>query len=126
MINVSELIGDPDFCQPNGVKVTRRPSYIKNHKTQYSEQSLTFVGIITIAEEQNDEMLPEADRNKEAINIFTYKRLMCTGYDRITKKDYMADIVTFENVKYKVAYCLNDVQYGFCRSKAVKMDQEVM
>ena len=58
MINVSELIGDPDFCQPNGIKVTRRPSHIENHKVQYSEQSLTFVGIITIAEEHNDDIVP--------------------------------------------------------------------
>lgn len=126
MINVSELIGDPDFCQPNGVKVTRRPMEIVNHKPKNTEKKLTLTGIITIADEQSDEMLPEADRNKEAINIFTYGRLFCTGYDRATGRDYMADIVTFEGVNYKVAYCLNDAQYGFCRSKAVKMDQEVM
>jgi hypothetical protein len=126
MINVSELIGDPDFCQPNGVTVTRRPMEIVNHKPSYTEQNLKLTGIITISDEQEDEMLPEADRNKEAINIFTYNRLFCTGYDRDSGKDYMADIVTFENVNYKVAYCLNDAQYGFCRSKAVKMDQEVM
>ena len=126
MINVSELIGDPDFCQSNGVKVTRRTVTIVNHKPVTQEQKLTLVGIITISDEQSDEMLPEADRNKEAIHIFTYKRLMCTGCDRATGKDYMADIVTFEGVNYKVAYCLNDAQYGFCRSTAVKMDQEVM
>lgn len=126
MINVSELIGDPDFCQPNGVKVTRRPMEIVNHKPKNTEKKLTLTGIITIADEQSDEMLPEADRNKEAINVFTYSRLFCTGYDRATGRDYMADIVTFEGVNYKVAYCLNDEQYGFCRSKAVKMDQEVM
>jgi len=126
MINVSELIGDPDFCQPNGVKVTRRPTEIVNHKPTYTEQKLTLTGIITISNEQEDEMLPEADRNKEAINIFTYNRLFCTGHDRATGHDYMADLVTFEGVIYKVAYCLNDAQYGFCRSKAVKMDQEVM
>lgn len=126
MINVSELIGDPDFCQPNGVKVTRRQMEIVNHKPKNTEKKLTLTGIITIADEQSDEMLPEADRNKEAINVFTYSRLFCTGYDRATGRDYMADIVTFEGVNYKVAYCLNDAQYGFCRSKAVKMDQEVM
>lgn len=126
MINISELIGDPDFCQPNGVTVTRRPVEIVNHKPKYTEQIIKLTGIITISDEQEDEMLPEADRNKEAINVFTYNRLFCTGYDRATDKDYMADIVTFENVNYKVAYCLNDAQYGFCRSKAVKMDQEVM
>lgn len=126
MINISELIGDPDFCQPNGVTVTRRPVEIVNHKPKYTEQIIKLTGIITISDEQEDEMLPEADRNKETINIFTYNRLLCTGYDRATNKDYMADIVTFENVNYKVAYCLNDAQYGFCKSKAVKMDQEVM
>ena len=126
MINVSELIGDPDFCQPNGVKVTRRLMERVNHKPKNTEKKLTLTGIITIADEQSDETLTEADRNKEAINVFTYARLFCTGYDRATGRDYMADIVTFEGVNYKVAYCLNDAQYGFCRSKAVKMDQEVM
>lgn len=126
MINVSELITDSDFCQPNGIQITRRPYKVVNHKPTNTELKIKMQGIITIAEELNDEMLPEADRNKEAINVFTLGRLFTTGVDKKTGNEYMADIVTFEGLKYKVAYCLNDAQYGFCRSKAIRMSQEDM
>ena len=126
MINVSELIGDPDFCQPNGISITRSISEYVNHKLKYTEKNIKLTGIITIADENEDSLLSEADMNKERIHIFTYDRLKTTGYDKVNGGQYKSDIIHFEGNDYIVRYCLNDSQYGFCRSTAVKIDPSSM
>lgn len=126
MINVSELITDQDFCQPSGIKITRSTTEIVNHVPVETPVNVTVQGIITIADENEDSMLSEADLNKERIHVFTHQRLKCTGRDKLDEKDYSSDIVHFNGNDYIVRYCLDDAQYGFCRSTAVKMDPERM
>ena len=123
MINVSELIGDPDFAQPNGVKVTVE---VVNHQQVKTSKEIKLTGIITISDENTDEPLDEADMNKEKIHIFTYNRLKTVGIDKVDGKNYAADIVHFNGADYIVRFCLDDAQYGFCRSTAVKLEQDVM
>lgn len=126
MINVSELIGDPDFAQPNGVKVTRSTVEVVNHQQVKTSKEIKLTGIITISDENTDEPLDEADMNKEKIHIFTYNRLKTVGVDKVDGKNYAADIVHFNGADYIVRFCLDDAQYGFCRSTAVKIEQDVM
>lgn len=126
MINVSELIGDPDFAQPNGVKVTRSTVEVVNHQQVKTSKEIKLTGIITISDENTDEQLDEADMNKEKIHIFTYNRLKTVGVDKVDGKNYAADIVHFNGADYIVRFCLDDAQYGFCRSTAVKLEQDVM
>ena len=126
MINVSELIGDPDFAQPNGVKVTRSTVEVVNHQQVKTSKEIKLTGIITISDENTDEPLDEAAMNKEKIHIFTYNRLKTVGIDKVDGKNYAADIVHFNGADYIVRFCLDDAQYGFCRSTAVKLEQDVM
>lgn len=126
MINVSELIGDPDFAQPNGIKVTRSTVEVVNHQQVKTSKEIKLTGIITISDENTDELLDEADMNKEKIHIFTYNRLKTVGIDKVDGKNYAADIVHFNGADYIVRFCLDDAQYGFCRSTAVKLEQDVM
>ena len=126
MINVSELIGDPDFAQQNGVKVTRSTVEVVNHQQVKTSKEIKLTGIITISDENTDEPLDEADMNKEKIHIFTYNRLKTVGVDKVDGKNYAADIVHFNGADYIVRFCLDDAQYGFCRSTAVKLEQDVM
>lgn len=126
MINISELINDPDFCQPNGISVTRTTTSIVNHRVSEETVDIKLTGIITIADENEDSMLSEADLNSERIHIFTYNRLKTLGIDKLDGKEYGADIVHFNGNDYIVRYCLDDAQYGFCRSTAVKLRPDKM
>lgn len=126
MINISELINDPDFCQPNGISVTRTVTFIVNHRVSEETTDIKLMGIITIADENEDSMLSEADLNSERIHIFTYNRLKTVGIDKLDGKEYGADIVHFNGNDYIVRYCLDDAQYGFCRSTAVKLRPDKM
>lgn len=122
MINISELITDPDFCQANGISITRATTKIVNHAPVETIKKITLQGIITIDSENEDSMLAEADLNKERIHVFTHERLKCTGVDKLNGTTYSSDIVHFNGNDYIVRYCLDDAQYGFCRSTAVKME----
>ena len=126
MINISELINDQDFCQPNGISVTRTTTSIVNHRVSEKTTDIKLTGIITIADENEDSMLSEADLNSERIHIFTYNRLKTVGIDKLDGKEYGADIVHFNGNDYIVRYCLDDAQYGFCRSTAVKLRPDKM
>lgn len=126
MINISELINDSDFCQPNGISVTRTVTSIVNHRVSEETTDIKLTGIITIADENEDSMLSEADLNSERIHIFTYNRLKTVGIDKLDGKEYGADIVHFNGNDYIVRYCLDDAQYGFCRSTAVKLRPDKM
>ena len=125
MINISELINDPDFCQTKGIFITRSTQSIVNHVPVESKQKIKVRGIITIANENEDSLLEDADLNSERIHVFTYKRLKTVGVDKLDGKTYSADIVHFNGAEYIVRYCLDDAQYGFCRSTAVKLRQDV-
>lgn len=126
MINIAELINDPDFCQPNGINITRSVYSVVDHVPVKTSQEMNVVGIITINSENSDELLDEVDRNSESINIFTYNRLMTVGVDKLTGINFAADIIHFNGADYIVRKCLDDAQYGFCKSVAVKMRQDVM
>lgn len=126
MINISELIIDPDFCQPNGISITRYTSEVQNHVFAETPQEIKVQGIITIADETSDELLEAADLVKERIHVFTHERLKVVGVDKVDGKSCGSDVVHFNGANYIVRYCLDDTQYGFCRSTAVKMEAEVM
>lgn len=138
MISISELIYDSDFAQPNGVNFTRRKCSIVNHRPVTTNTDNNVPGIITIADEVSDEMLPEFDANSEYIHVFTRKKLFTTGVnanevpipvegEQIDEQDYsyLSDIVHFNSKHYKVMKVLDDVQYGFSRATAVQIAWEV-
>lgn len=126
MINVSELISDPDFRQRNGVEVIRRKTSIVDHIPDVEEEKLNFIGIITIADEIKLEENDWAGTNTESIHVFTYEKLKTTGFtDSADEDGYLSDIVVWNGCKYKVIEVLNDVQYGFSRATAIRMYQEV-
>lgn len=127
MINIGELITDPDFAQPGGINIIRRKCEIVNHRPVPTEIVLNVPGIITIASDTSVEKLPEADRSTEDIHIFTHEQLLTTGRkDDVAVEDYLSDIVVWQGVKYIVMKCMDDTQYGFCRSTATKLEQDVM
>lgn len=127
MINIGELITDPDFAQPGGINIIRRKCKIVNHRPVPTETVLNIPGIITIASDTSVEKLPEADRSTEDIHIFTHEQLFTTGRkDDVAVNDYLSDIVVWQGVKYIVMSCMDDTQYGFCRSTATKLEQDVM
>lgn len=128
MINIRELIDDPDFCQPGGVNFTRTKVTVQDHEEIEEREHFNVPGIITIAQELSSEMMEYADINKEHIHVFTWNKLIPTGSQEEFGNDekYIADVVHWQNKHYKVLQCLDDTQYGFCRSTCEAVEQEVV
>ena len=69
MINISELITDPDFAQPNGIKIIRSTVETVNHRQVETPVEITLAGIITVANETSGSVVlkrRQARSNKPA------------------------------------------------------------
>lgn len=126
MINVSELITDRDFAQPSGINLTRYKNIFVNHKVVQTSEEINVQGILILLRENNDERLDNYDRNVDELTILTHERLKCVGEDKTDGENYGSDIVHYKGADYIVKSCQDLSEYGYCRSKAIKIEQDVM
>ena len=124
MINVSELINDPDFTQPGGVKVRRRKTSVVDFEQLNEESEFNVIGIITIANDLSAELGDYFDESSEYINVFTYMPLFTTGLGdgkngANVGQGYLSDIVLWKGKEYKVIKVKNDSEYGFAQNLAI-------
>lgn len=124
MINVSELINDPDFTQPNGVQVRRRKTTVEDFEQTVEETEFKMIGIITIADDLKAELGDNFDEDSEYINVFTYLPLFTTGLGDSKSganigQGYLSDIVIWKGKEYKVIKVKNNSQYGYAQNVAV-------
>lgn len=124
MINVSELINDPDFTQPGGVNIRRRKTSVVDFEQSVEESEFNVIGIITIANDLSAELGDYFDENSEYINVFTYMPLFTTGLGdgkngANVGQGYLSDIVLWKGKEYKVIKVKNDSEYGFAQNLAI-------
>lgn len=124
MINVSELINDPDFTQPDGVNIRRRKTSVVDFEQIIEESEFNVIGIITIANDLSAELGDYFDEDSEYINVFTYMPLFTTGLGdgkngANVGQGYLSDIVLWKGKEYKVIKVKNDSEYGFAKNLAV-------
>ena len=124
MINVSELINDPDFTQPDGVNIRRRKTSVVDFEQSIEESEFNVIGIITIANDLSAELGDYFDEDSEYINVFTYMPLFTTGLGdgkngANVGQGYLSDIVLWKGKEYKVIKVKNDSEYGFAQNLAI-------
>lgn len=124
MINVSELINDPDFTQPGGVNVLRRKTSVVDFEQQVEVSEFNVIGIVTIADDLRAELGDYFDEDSEYINVFTYIPLFTTGLGdgkngANVGQGYLSDVVLWKGKEYKVIKVKNDSDYGFAQNMAV-------
>lgn len=124
MINVSELINDPDFTQPGGVNVRRRKTSVVDFEQSIEESEFNVIGIITIANDLSAELGDYFDEDSEYINVFTYMPLFTTGLGDGNNganvgQGYLSDVVLWKGKEYKVIKVKNDSEYGFAQNLAI-------
>lgn len=99
MIDVSELITDPDFCQEFFVR--RDNGHIDDVTAEWvpNYSVLTMTGVITPAK-QDDILvpLPEGERSNTFIRVFCTERLIMGGEE----DDFNADRIAWRGSAYKV------------------------
>ena len=126
MINVSELIADPDFTQPNGISVKRTSYKIIEHEIVETTSDIKLVGIIVPYDSRSNKQ-SYGDVISEIINVYTYDPLYLTGKPSVDSEvEYLSDLVIFRNQPYSVVSVSHYEQYGFSKAVCEKLRQDVM
>lgn len=97
MIDVSELMDDPDFVSPEPVQVERRAVVVNDFgETQFTPTTIDIVAIVQDGAGDMLDRLPEAAKLVESIRVwsrFTFEAESPGGY---------ADVVLYNGKRYQV------------------------
>ena len=116
MIDVSEIIGDPDFAQD--YTVTRSSGqfgaggWIEN-----TPQSIPMSGVITVARQKELSQMPEGDRVTGAMLFYSTQQLFITHNDSSAGT---SDVITWQGYDYKIVHVWPYVDYGYWKAYGVR------
>lgn len=111
MINVSELVVDPDFAQP--YTYIRRKITWENGRKTTTETTYSSTGVIIASELKNMDLIPQGVTTSGQITLWTHTQLLVTSSDN--GEDYLSDIVLYKGVRYIVHNDRNLNEYGYNR-----------
>lgn len=116
MINVSELINDPDFAQTFTVTRTTG-AWVEGNFTQAIPTTLNIIGIIQPMNTNDMVQLPEGDAIKGAINIYSLTPINTTSQT----PSAVSDQVTWKGEQYKIIQTQNYSDWGYYKASAVRI-----
>ncbi|WP_206923024.1 hypothetical protein [Alicyclobacillus suci] len=114
MINVSRVINSPRLAQK--FTVYRKSGVWNAGRYSESETALSMIGVITVADPNDLEQIPEGDRQKGAISIHTSQPL------QVTTQSGTSDEIEWRGNRYRAAQLFPYADYGYYKVIAVKMD----
>lgn len=111
MINVSELINDPDFCQT--FTVSRYSGTWQGGKFSTTASVFSVTGVITPMKTKDVAQLPQGDTILGAIEIFSPVPLLTTRLDPSGESGGTADEVTWKGEVYKILKVDDFTDFGY-------------
>lgn len=111
MINVSEIVVDPDFVQPF-TYIRRKITWVNGRKT-VTETSYSAEGTIIPEDSKNMDNTPQGVLITGSIRIWTHTNLLTTSKEN--SSDYLSDIVLYKGERYLVNNDRNLTEYGYNR-----------
>lgn len=111
MINVGELIHDPDFCTNFTILRNLLGEWIEG---RYSElkQRLEVEGIVTATTSKDMEMLPEGDRTHGLKTFYVDAETEL----RLTDDETMSDICEYKGQRYRLLQVFEYGDYGYYKA----------
>ena len=97
MLNVSELLSDPDFAQP--FQIQRSTGSFQLGGFAQTTTTLAAVGVILPASEREIQMAPEGDRVTGMISIRTATPLLLTHADG---RAGLSDVILWRGESYRL------------------------
>jgi len=114
MINVGEIIFDPDFCQ--NFVVQRKVGEWADGRFVESTGSFNFTGIIIPASAQEINQAPEGDRVTGMMKFYSVNEVYTTN-------EYgTSDIVVWRGKSYRIINVTPFVDYGYFLAFGVYME----
>ena len=113
MIDISEMISDPDFAQDIKVKRTTG-AWDKGRFVTGTPVDLIIPGIVTVCNVKDLQFVPEGDRVVGMMCFHTVDPIYVT---RSTESETgISDLVTWNGDQYKIVQTLPETDYGFMKS----------
>lgn len=117
MINVSEIITDPDFAQEFTV-YRSSGSFIRGVWTESTPITIKMRGVVTVMNGRELNMLEEGDRIAGGMTFHSCDEIFVT---RIGDKQGTSDKIKWRGEYYKVANVFPYVDYGFYKASGVRI-----
>lgn len=117
MIDVSEIVNDPDMCSTFSVKRTTGAFAAGCWQPNTSTIINTFGAVRNVSGKEL-EMIPEADRAHEAITVRTATQLFVTNQDG----DQISDILQWQGANYRLLRIKQYEEQGYWYAEGVRME----
>lgn len=111
LINVGELIDDPDFAQ--SFTITRRSGTWENGRFIPVETTIEASGIISPQDTSELDLAPDGSMIRGRIKVWTHTQLYITIQDTPTGESYISDEVNWQGNQYLVILDNNYSDYGY-------------
>ena len=119
VINVSEVITDPDLAQAYTI-VRSVGSFVKGVWTEGTPTSISVVGTISVASNKELRQLPEGDRIQGAMVFHSTEQIYTTrvgaGTGRRATTSGISDKILWRGDYYKVLNVSPYVDYGYYKA----------
>lgn len=113
MINVSEVITDPDFNQQ--FEVIRRNGQWVDGRYETTETSMEVDGVIVTSDNRTLDVTPEGNLHTGTIGIWTLYTLYVTQ-----EGEGLSDVVVWMGDRYIIQDSRPHIQYGYNYYQAVR------
>lgn len=111
LINVGELIDDPDFAQ--AFTITRRSGNWENGRFIPVETTIQASGIISPKDTSELDLAPDGSMIRGRIKVWTHTQLYITIQDTPAGESYISDEVNWQGNQYLVILDNNYSDYGY-------------
>jgi len=113
VINVSRVITSPNLAQP--YVVHRKSATWSAGRTVLTETQLTMRGVVTVADAETMEQLPEGDRVSGLMCFYANRELFRT------REDGTSDQIVWRGERYRVKQVFPYGDYGYYKAVAERM-----
>ncbi len=121
MINISEIVTDPDFAQTFTVH-RRKGVFSERGRFEPVDSTLPMTGAIIPATTKELAVLPEADRINGAVMVYVTQRLYVTGL--LTAADLeegrLSDELAWHGDRWKIVQVRDFADFGYYRAMATR------
>ncbi|HBS58609.1 MAG TPA: hypothetical protein DEA44_05020 [Firmicutes bacterium] len=113
MINVAEIITDPDFCQP--YILYRKTTVFVGGRPKSSEKAIPRNGVIVAANTKDLLQVPEGDRAKGIIAVYDTEPLL------VTNEAGISDEIEWREERYRLFQIWPYKDYGYYKALGERM-----
>jgi hypothetical protein len=117
VIDVSEIITDPDFCQEFTV-YRSTGSFIKGVWTESTPIKIKMMGVVLVMNAKELNMVPEGDRIAGAMTFYSTEQIYTT---RTGDEQGTSDKILWRGEYYKVFNVYPWIDYGYFEASGTRI-----